>query len=97
MRKRNIAIAAGAVAVAKLTVLKHRGDGAHGHRHVSPCQANHGTNAYLEHSEWRGLTSEEAKRKLHDRHGGDTAAVESAIAYLDERGYLARAAETVND
>lgn len=92
MRARTLLVVAGTVVTAKLLVDRrlHR-SGREQHR-GEPCHGHHGPMAYLEHSEWRGLTEDEARVKLASRHGDDQTAVDAAVEYLDERGYLARSA-----
>ena len=107
MRTRTILIVAGGLVVAKMAAHRHyhQSHGRHAHDHDlhhdrphgghrgSPC--GHAPSNHLEGEEWRGLTTDEARTKLEERHGTDEAAVEEAIAYLDERGYLTAQKDSV--
>ena len=107
MRARTILIIAGGLFAAKMAAHRHyyqrhgdhhhghdsHHDGTHGGHHGSPC--GHGPSNYLEGEEWRGLTADEARTKLEERHGTDSDAIERAIAYLEERGYLAAPKDSI--
>ena len=99
MKARTILIIAGAVVAAKLMATRHHHDSAPGHQHGHGpgrgCHGTHGAHAFLHQPEWRGLTEDEARAKLADRLGGDQTAIDEAIAYLEEHGYLARVDEPV--